>query len=48
MLYSPIMLEVLGGILRPHGHKSWVAWTISGLFIVVVVAIGVYHRRSRL
>lgn len=52
--YSPIMwlamshptvMLVMGGTLRSGGHKTWVAWTITGVLLVVAIFIRLRRRR---
>lgn len=40
-----VLSLVLAGVLREGGHKTWVAWAITG--VVVVVGLAVRYSRSR-
>jgi membrane protein DedA with SNARE-associated domain len=39
-------MVVMGGVLREHGHKSWVAWAIVGVAVVVGM-LGRFYRGRR-
>jgi hypothetical protein len=46
VLHSTVVLEIMGGLLRSHGgHKTWVAWALSGVALVTGILIRLYRRR---
>ena len=45
VLHAAIALEVMGGILRSGGHKTWVAWVIAGVVLVTGILVRLYRRR---
>jgi hypothetical protein len=44
---SPVLVVVLGGVLREGGHKTWVAWAIVGVAVIVGIAMRIYRGCSR-
>jgi hypothetical protein len=45
MLHLPAMLDVMAGVLREGGHKTWVAWLT--VVVGVILGFGVRVYRSR-
>jgi membrane protein DedA with SNARE-associated domain len=46
MLIVLPMLVAMGGVLREHGHKTWIAWAIVGVAVVVGM-LGRFYRGRR-
>lgn len=46
LLHFMPMLTVMGGVLREHGHKTWIAWAIVGVAVVIGM-LGRFYRRRR-
>jgi hypothetical protein len=49
MLYSHTLLltVAMAGVLREHGHKSWVAWALTAVICIAGFTFRFYHRRNR-
>ena len=45
MFLSSLVLEIMGGVLREGGHKTWIAWAIVGVGVVVGIALRIYRSR---
>jgi hypothetical protein len=39
------MLNVMGGLLREHGHKTPVSWILVGIAALVGIGVRVYRSR---
>jgi hypothetical protein len=41
------MIEVISGAPHEHGHKSALAWIITGVIVLVTLSYRVYSGRRR-
>ncbi len=44
-MFHPMFMVVIGGVLRSGGHKTWVAWAITGVVVVVAILARLSRRR---
>ncbi|HEY4452336.1 MAG TPA: hypothetical protein VGN13_12175 [Solirubrobacteraceae bacterium] len=42
-----MLLLILAGLLREHGHKTTLNWIITGVVVLLGIGYRLYRRRSR-
>ena len=45
MLRLVAPLDIIGGVLRSHGEKTWVAWLAVGVIVVAGIGVRIYRAQ---